>query len=70
MHSSLLYYDIVIITLDHCSDGVETFNQSEAGVVILGGLSPYTVYTVQVEACTRFGCTLSPLVAIRTLEAG
>ena len=49
---------------------MEVFNQSEAGVVVLEGLSPYTVYTVQIEACTQFGCTLSPLVAVRTLEAG
>lgn len=49
---------------------METFNQSEPGMIVLAGLSPYTVYTVQVEACTQFGCTLSPLVAIRTLEAG
>ena len=34
------------------------------------GLSPFTLYTVRVEACTRFGCTRSPLVQVMTLESG
>ena len=52
------------------SDGVEVLNSSEPGVVIVDALSPYTLYTVQIEACTQFGCTTSPLVAIQTLEGG
>ena len=46
------------------------FNLSDPGVLVVNGLEPYTVYTAQVEACTQFGCTLSPLVAERTLESG
>ena len=49
---------------------MSVLSPSEPGTVIVDGLSPYTLYTVQVEACTQFGCTMSPLVAIQTLEAG
>ena len=51
-------------------DGVMVLSPSEPGTVIVDSLSPYTLYTVQVEACTQFGCTTSPLVAVQTLEAG
>ena len=38
-------------------DGVMVLSPSEPGTVIVDSLSPYTLYTVQVEACTQFGCT-------------
>ena len=49
---------------------MEILNRSAPGIVLVDGLSPYTFYLVQVEACTQFGCTMSPLVAVQTLEAG
>ena len=53
-----------------CSDSSLVANVSMSGMVLLDGLLPFTLYTVQLEACTRFGCTRSPLVAARTLESG
>ena len=45
-------------------------NQSSPGSLTIDGLAPYSEQTVGVEACTRFGCTLSPLVTVRTFESG
>ena len=45
-------------------------NQSDPGTLVVSRLTPFTIYTIQVEACTQFGCTRSPLVAERTLESG
>ena len=45
-------------------------NQSSPGSLTIDGLAPYSEQTVRVEACTRFGCTLSPLVTVRTFESG
>ena len=43
-------------------------NQSDPGTLVISDLKPFTYYSVQVEACTQFGCVLSPLVIRRTLE--
>ena len=53
-----------------CSDSRSVLNVSRPDTLLLGGLLPFTLYTVQVVACTRFGCTRSPLVAAMTLESG
>ena len=45
-------------------------NATAPGTLFLTSLTPYTLYIVQVEACTQFGCTASDLVATRTLEGG
>jgi len=45
-------------------------NATEAGTAVLTDLQPFTQYVVQVEACTRFGCTRSEMIAGRTLEGG
>lgn len=50
------------------SDSVPVHNQSQPGTLAVEELTPFTLYTVQVEACTQFGCTRSPLVAMTTLE--
>ncbi len=52
------------------SDNMVAANATTPGTVNLTSLTPYTLYIVQVEACTQFGCTLSELVATRTLEGG
>jgi len=38
-------------------------------VIVHGGIRPFTNYTVQLQACTTFGCGRSDLVTTRTLEA-
>lgn len=48
----------------------EFHNQSTAGSLTVDNLSPFTLYTVRVEACTQFGCTLSPQVEVNTFESG
>ena len=53
-----------------CRDGRLVQNATVMGDVLLEGLRPFTQYMVMVEACTRFGCTASPLVTSQTLEAG
>ena len=50
------------------SDSVAVRNETAPGTVVLSGLTPYTLYIVQVEACTQFGCTRSSIVPQRTLE--
>ncbi len=45
-------------------------NATAPGTLLLTSLTPYTRYIVQVEACTQFGCTVSDLVSMRTLEGG
>lgn len=37
--------------------------------LVIGGLTPYTNYTFEVVACTRVGCTASPLASALTLQA-
>ena len=37
--------------------------------LVIGGLQPYTNYTFEVIACTKVGCTASPLAFTRTLQA-
>lgn len=37
--------------------------------LVIGGLAPYTNYTFEVIACTRVGCTASPLASTLTLQA-
>ena len=37
--------------------------------LLIGGLQPYTNYTFEVIACTKVGCTASPLASTRTLQA-
>ena len=54
----------------HNRDSGEYHNQSTPGTQIVTGLPPFTIHTVRVEACTQFGCTLSPQVAVTTLESG
>lgn len=53
-----------------CRNSEELYNQSTAGSLIVDDLSPFTLYTVRVEACTQFGCTLSPQVQVTTFESG
>lgn len=53
-----------------CRNSEELYNQSTAGSLIVDDLSPFTLYTVRVEACTQFGCTLSPQVQATTFESG
>ena len=52
------------------SDTMVVANATAPGTLFLTSLTPYTLYIVQVEACTQFGCTASDLVAMRTLEGG
>ncbi|MCV6610481.1 MAG: fibronectin type III domain-containing protein, partial [Amphritea sp.] len=37
--------------------------------LVIGGLLPYTNYTFEVVACTKVGCTASPLASTLTLQA-
>lgn len=37
--------------------------------LVIGGLQPYTNYTFEVIACTKVGCTASPLASTLTLQA-
>ena len=37
--------------------------------LVISGLTPYTNYTFEVVACTRVGCTASPLASTLTLQA-
>ena len=52
-----------------CSGSNHVMNLTIPGTILLEGLTPYTFYTVQIEACTQFGCTQSSLVGVRTLES-
>ena len=52
------------------SDSVAVRNSTAPGTVVLSGLTPFTLYIIQVEACTQFGCTRSSIVPQRTLEGG
>lgn len=36
---------------------------------LVDGLTPYTVYTFRVEACTKMGCAVGPATSLRTMEA-
>ncbi|XP_078452070.1 usherin [Lampetra planeri] len=40
----------------------------EPGSAIVGDLQPFTAYAIQVEVCTRNGCSLSDAVAVATVE--
>ena len=65
MHAQSNYCHVSV-----CRNSVEYHNQSTPGNLTVEGLSPFTLYTVRVEACTRFGCTRSPLEQVITLESG
>nr|XP_032803561.1 usherin [Petromyzon marinus] len=40
----------------------------EPGSTIVGDLQPFTAYSIQLEVCTRNGCSLSDAVAVVTVE--
>ena len=59
----------VIVSYIIFLDSLSIHNSSQPDTLVVDNLTPFTLYTVQVEACTMFGCTRSPLVAETTLES-
>lgn len=51
-------------------DSVAVHSRSSVGTLVVEDLTPFTLYTVFVEACTQFGCTRSPVVNVTTDESG
>ncbi|KAI6647638.1 hypothetical protein LOD99_8712 [Oopsacas minuta] len=59
----------VIVSYNIILDGVSVYTDNFSGVFIAMGLMPYTVYSFELVACTRFECTPSDSYSIRTLQS-
>ena len=50
-------------------NSLQILNATTSDTFVHSGLTPFTIYTVQLQACTEFGCNRSGLVSVSTLEA-
>jgi len=50
-------------------NSLQILNATSPNTFLHSGLTPFTIYTVQLQACTEFGCNRSGLVLVSTLEA-